>query len=58
MAKIIEVELIAEAMVLLNAANCPCCDGSGAYYDNMGDVCQCQWCYEVKELNKKIIKNE
>ena len=33
---------------LLNAAVCPCCDKSGAYYDNMGEVHQCQWCHEVK----------
>lgn len=33
---------------LLEAAKCPCCDGSGAYYDNCGNVCQCQWCDEVK----------
>lgn len=38
--------------VLLKEAKCPCCDGSGAYYDNSGDVCQCQWCYEAKELLK------
>ena len=38
---------------LLRAAKCPCCDGSGAYYDNMGEVCQCQWCYETKAALKQ-----
>lgn len=33
---------------LLKIAVCPSCDKSGAYYDNMGNVNQCQWCYEVK----------
>ena len=32
---------------LLGAAVCPCCDKSGAYYDNYGEIHQCQWCYEV-----------
>ena len=35
---------------LLEKAVCPCCDGSGSYYDNMGEVCQCQWCYEKNLL--------
>ena len=36
---------------LLVAANCPECDDkSGAYYDNVGNVCQCQWCYEALQL--------
>ena len=39
-----------ELEALLKAAQCPCCDGSGAYYSNMGEVCQCQWCDEVSEL--------
>jgi len=39
-----------EAKDLLNAANCPCCDKSGAYYDGHGEVCQCQWCDEVSKL--------
>ena len=38
---------------LLDVADCPQCrDKSGAYYDNNGEVCQCQWCCEVAELNK------
>lgn len=51
-------KLIQVAVGLLNAAVCPCCDGSGAYYDDMGAVCQCQWCYEVEELNKKVKNND
>ena len=39
---------ITELTRLLRAAKCPCCDGSGAYYDNMGEVYPCQWCYETK----------
>lgn len=40
-----------EALTLLNVADCPQCkDKSGAYYDNYGEVCQCQWCYEVSKL--------
>ena len=41
---------------LIKAANCPCCDGSGAYYDNQGEVCQCQWCDETKEIRKDNAK--
>ena len=39
-----------KAKELLNAAECPCCDKSGAYYDAQGEVCQCQWCDEVSKL--------
>ena len=35
---------------LIKAAKCPCCDGGGAYYGNMGEVCQCQWCYEAGRI--------
>ena len=31
---------------MLEIANCPNCDGSGAYHDNYGEVCQCQFCHE------------
>ena len=37
---------IEQLQALVRAARCPCCDDTGAYYDNMGEVCQCQWCYE------------
>jgi len=35
---------------LLKVASCPQCgpNKDGAYYDNMGEVHQCQWCHEVK----------
>jgi len=33
-------------VTLLEMAVCPTCNGDGAYYDGMGNVCQCQWCYE------------
>jgi hypothetical protein len=41
------------AVRLLDAAACPCCDKSGAYYDNYGQVYQCQWCYEVEQLKEQ-----
>ena len=39
---------------LLKAASCPQCgpNKDGAYYDNMGQVHQCQWCYEVEAALK------
>ena len=42
---------IAELEKLLGAAACPNCgiNKDGAYYDNYGEVRQCQWCYEVKQ---------
>ena len=45
-------ERIAELDGLLKAAACPQCgvNKDGAYYDNMGQVHQCQWCYEVAVL--------
>jgi len=46
-----QTEQLNEAKTLLDVANCPQCgDKSGAYYDNDGEVCQCQWCYEVSKL--------
>jgi hypothetical protein len=42
-----------EMFSLLEIAACPQCDGSGAYYDGQGDVCQCQWCYERREVIAK-----
>ena len=44
--------------VLLKAAQCPCCDGSGAYYTNMGEVAQCQWCDELSKLITGYTDNE
>ena len=46
-------DAVDELVGLLGAAACPCCDGDGAYYDNMGEVCQCQWCYESKAALRK-----
>lgn len=34
---------------LCKAAGCPQCNGDGAYYDNHGRVCQCQWCDEFSK---------
>jgi len=42
-----------ELVALLKIAGCPNCDGSGAFYSNMGDVCQCQFC---DELTKALAK--
>ena len=44
---------VAELTGLLKEASCPTCNGDGAYYDNMGDVHQCQWCYETKKALKQ-----
>ncbi len=39
---------------LIDAADCPQCENkSGAYYDNYGEVYQCQWCYEVNKLKEQ-----
>lgn len=37
---------VAGLIVLLEHAQCPNCDGSGARYDSHGEPEQCQWCYE------------
>ena len=39
-----------KAKTLIDAALCPCCDKSGAFYDGYGEVQQCQWCSEVADL--------
>ena len=44
---------IEQLQALVRAARCPCCNGDGAYYDNYGEVCQCQWCDEVNKLAPK-----
>ena len=44
---------VEELSGLLKAAACPNCNGDGAYYDNMGDIRQCQWCYETKNALKQ-----
>jgi hypothetical protein len=53
---------IDKAIELLDAAFCPCCDKSDAYYgslsfehiaNKMGEVFQCQWCDEVEALKNK-----
>src|SRR5690554_1047259 len=51
-------QLYSEAIKLLDAAVCPCCDKSGAYYDNNGEVCQCQWCDEVSRLPQPPKEND
>jgi len=37
-------------LALLKTSKCPSCDGGGAYYDDIGEVCQCQWCDEKKRI--------
>lgn len=52
---------IAYGMVNTEKGYCPqCSDGSGAYYDNHGEVCQCQWCFEANRIKKALaaIRNE
>jgi len=46
----ISIEHNEQLLALVRAARCPCCDDTGAYYDNMGEICQCQWCYEKGRL--------
>lgn len=41
---------------LLEIAKCPCCDGSGGYYDGDGGACQCQWCDEKNQLIPSLPK--
>ena len=45
-----DAKTIAILKGLVSAARCPTCDGGGAYHDNSGEACQCQWCYESKLL--------
>ena len=47
---------ITELTALLEAAACPECGigKEGAYFDNMGEVHQCQWCYETKAALKGV----
>ena len=47
---------IAELEGLIVAAQCPCCNGDGAYYDGNGEVCQCQWCYETEDIKKRYFE--
>jgi hypothetical protein len=43
------------AVNLLGAADCPqCYDKAGAYYDQFGEPCQCQWCDEVETVQKAL----
>ena len=39
-----------DAIKLLEIAKCPICGGGGAYYDDYGYICQCQWCDEKSNL--------
>jgi hypothetical protein len=39
---------IKELKRLLEMANCPNCDGGGAFY-HLGEMQQCQFCHERKE---------
>jgi DICT domain-containing protein len=36
-----------QGLVIVPVADCPNCTNDGAYYDNYGQVHQCQWCYEM-----------
>ena len=59
--KVEELEAKVEELErLLKAASCPNCNSDGVYYDNMGDVHQCPWCYEVAKALQNIegIKGE
>lgn len=44
-----------DAMILLDAAKCPQCDGSGSWADpGDGSQIQCQWCFEHQALRAVI----
>ena len=47
---------VKELVGLLKVSSCPQCgpNKDGAYYDNMGEVHQCQWCYEVNAALQKV----
>jgi hypothetical protein len=50
-AGLIEALEKAYGMISVEKGYCPQCgDGSGAYYDNDSNVCQCQWCYETEQI--------
>ncbi|MCP4443614.1 MAG: hypothetical protein GY810_32320 [Aureispira sp.] len=41
---------IEKLKILLGEARCSSCDGDGANYDSHGEIHQCQWCHETKEI--------
>ena len=41
-----KTEMVSVPRELFKVASCPCCDGSGGFYDGDGEACQCQWCFE------------
>jgi hypothetical protein len=44
-------------IALLSVAQCPACDGSGAYHDVYGDPVQCQWCFERDQIIEEAYNN-
>ena len=48
----------AYGMISTEKGYCPQCgDGTGAYYDNQGEICQCQWCYEAVAIKAALAKH-
>ena len=48
----------AYGMISTEKGYCPQCgDGTGAYYDNQGEICQCQWCYEAVAIKAALVKH-
>lgn len=54
-----------QGLVIVPVTDCPNCNNDGAYYDNYGQVHQCQWCYEMphsrfnqKQATVKAINEE
>ncbi len=39
---------------MLRHIDCPQCDGSGGFYDNNGNACQCQWCFEKSVIEQAL----
>lgn len=41
------IQALDDALQSDNTDDCPNCNNDGAYYDNYGNVHQCQWCDEM-----------
>lgn len=53
-----EMVMVSVPRELLKVASCPCCDGSGGFYDGDGEACQCQWCFERNAILAQPVADE
>ena len=53
-----KTEMVSVPRELFKVASCPCCDGSGGFYDGDGEVCQCQWCFERNAILAQPVADE